>query len=541
MVGCLAKLFFLMSNNNLDESNPTSIHVIGLEIIAITAVFGLLSWTAPPDVNEAHYLCKAKHFWDSTFCANDLFLQSSNAHWLFFVSFGWLTNIFSLDIAAFFGRVICWLILAIGWRHLTAGILKNSWLAIGSAGLFVVINRLGNLAGEWVVGGVESKCVAYGLVFFVIGDVINRIRLRTFLLLGLAVAFHGLVGLWSTFVIVLALGFTSRIRINFVTTTGSILYVLLAAIGIIPALLMNRTASPEEMLAACHIQVFERLSHHLYLFDFSFARTASFIATSACWFIIAVETWFDQRTKKVHLMAIFALAVSVIGAILSIGENATLLRYYWFRIADVLIPLATSIGLIQFLEKRWSIKPKLIAWSLIGVSALAIGWHAFKQFQEPRPRADQQSLPTYESPKQTTEAHQNWKKVCRWIKDNTPEDAIFITPLEQQTFKWNAHRAEVVCWKDAPQDALGLLEWQKRIDWISSFSGTSYGALYPIDEEIRDFASKYNAIYLLVSQRAYELRILNNDPVSFERVYPEKAETRSTYVVLRINHEPDLP
>ena len=54
----------------------------------------------PPDVNESHYLPKAKHFWDPTWCAGDLFLGSSFSHWLFYVTTGWLTRFLSLADAS---------------------------------------------------------------------------------------------------------------------------------------------------------------------------------------------------------------------------------------------------------------------------------------------------------------------------------------------------------------------------------------------------------------------------------------------------------
>ncbi|MDP7379069.1 MAG: hypothetical protein QF516_13290, partial [Pirellulaceae bacterium] len=61
-----------------------------LEAAFLLAVFACYAGTLPPDVNEAHYLGKAKHFWMPDWCAGDLFLHSSNAHWLFYVTVGGL-------------------------------------------------------------------------------------------------------------------------------------------------------------------------------------------------------------------------------------------------------------------------------------------------------------------------------------------------------------------------------------------------------------------------------------------------------------------
>jgi hypothetical protein len=62
---------------------------------------------------------------------------------------------------------------------------------------------------------------------------------------------------------------------------------------------------------------------------------------------------------------------------------------------------------------------------------------------------------------QTRQRFAEWKNLCRWIRDNTSKEAKFITPRNQQTFKWYAERAEVVTWKDIPQDASGLVEWRR--------------------------------------------------------------------------------
>ena len=65
--------------------------------LVIAAVF--LSFTLDsfarypiPGPNESHYLCKAKHYWNPEWCARDLFLSSSNAHLVFYQTFGLLTR-----------------------------------------------------------------------------------------------------------------------------------------------------------------------------------------------------------------------------------------------------------------------------------------------------------------------------------------------------------------------------------------------------------------------------------------------------------------
>ena len=88
------------------------------ETILLVLLFFVYAGDLPPMVNEAHYLVKAKNFWQPDWCANDLFAASSKAHTTFYVLFGWTTNYFSFPVAAWIGRVVGWVILAIGLQRL---------------------------------------------------------------------------------------------------------------------------------------------------------------------------------------------------------------------------------------------------------------------------------------------------------------------------------------------------------------------------------------------------------------------------------------
>ncbi len=56
----------------------------------------------------------------------------------------------------------------------------------------------------------------------------------------------------------------------------------------------------------------------------------------------------------------------------------------------------------------------------------------------------------------------DWIAVCDWVNESLPPDELLLTPRNQQSFKWYAQRAEVVNWKDVPQDAESLIEWRRR-------------------------------------------------------------------------------
>ena len=48
------------------------------EVFLILLVFFVAVGDPPPHVNEAHYVGRLKHFWNPSWCAGDLFLESTD-------------------------------------------------------------------------------------------------------------------------------------------------------------------------------------------------------------------------------------------------------------------------------------------------------------------------------------------------------------------------------------------------------------------------------------------------------------------------------
>ncbi|MBX3440739.1 MAG: hypothetical protein KF861_24830, partial [Planctomycetaceae bacterium] len=70
-----------------------------------------------PSVNEPHYLCKAKNYWQPDWCAGDLFLESSNPHRVFYQTVGVLTQWLTLPQTAWIGRLLALGCVAWGWTR----------------------------------------------------------------------------------------------------------------------------------------------------------------------------------------------------------------------------------------------------------------------------------------------------------------------------------------------------------------------------------------------------------------------------------------
>ncbi len=53
-----------LAGQQIDQPSHASGRSSWLEVAAIVTLFFLVAGCPPPDVNEAHYLAKAKHYWN---------------------------------------------------------------------------------------------------------------------------------------------------------------------------------------------------------------------------------------------------------------------------------------------------------------------------------------------------------------------------------------------------------------------------------------------------------------------------------------------
>ncbi|MEX0703134.1 MAG: hypothetical protein WD069_13650, partial [Planctomycetales bacterium] len=150
-----------------------------------------------PGVNEPHFLAKAKRYWDPAWCPGDFYLDSANAHLVFFQAMGLVAQVLPLDATAWVGRVAALALLAGGWTALVRRLLQGAWAPVWTGAVFLFFAALGNLSGEWLVGGVEAKVFSYAFVFFALAMLIGRRWIAAGASGGLAIALHPVVGMWS--------------------------------------------------------------------------------------------------------------------------------------------------------------------------------------------------------------------------------------------------------------------------------------------------------------------------------------------------------
>ena len=197
-------------------------HLLPLTLAVFASFFAYSALQTPvPGANEPHYLAKAKHCWDRSFARGDLFLESTDAHPVFYYTVGALTRFLTLEQTVWTGRVLAYGLLAVGWTAMLARVLPGRWSPLAVAWVFLALTRLGDLprtlewpaterygllhrfvlsiSGEWLVGGLEAKIFAYGFVFWSLAMWWSGRRRWAAVLAGLAVSFHPIVGIWAIF------------------------------------------------------------------------------------------------------------------------------------------------------------------------------------------------------------------------------------------------------------------------------------------------------------------------------------------------------
>ncbi|MEZ6060372.1 MAG: DUF6798 domain-containing protein [Planctomycetaceae bacterium] len=496
-------------------------------VAAVTAVFlGVSLLSVPvPGVNEPHYLCKARAFADPNWCSRDFFLQSGNAHAVFFAATGWLPEFLPLAMVAIVGRTLCCVLLACGWTELSRRLGLGPRQTLAAAGLFAAISQTGNFSGEWTIGGFESKVPAYGFALIAVATwaglrdanisddqaSVGRAALCG-AVLGISVALHPVVGIWFFIAITMsesAILVAARIasRPLHAARTGVLLLAALVTSlpGLVPAVGMLTTdAVPRsDRQTADFIQVFSRLAHHL---DPSTFPAIAWIHTAILSaIVVAGSTLLLRRSRDVdgsrsawHRWLLLLTASAIIAAVgVAVGwhtvpatelENwqmrAFLLKFYPFRLFDGLLPMSAALVMArcagrlvsaigvqrvvveQSAEHPFSAVPKTSTTTadrtLTGLTT-AVCLLAFVLSATGRAA----SPAGYDS-----EQFAAWLDICDWIRRNTEPDALVFTPRESFGFKWYAERAEYVCYKDCPQDAAGILEWNRRLwaihDWAQS-------------------------------------------------------------------------
>ena len=436
-----------------------------------------------PGVNEPHYLTKARHFWDPQWCGGDrdVFLNSANAHLVFYATVGWLTSWLSFEAAAWTGRVLVWGLLAAAWTDLALVLLPARWAALWSAWIYLGLAAAGTISKEWMIGGVEAKAFGYAFLFWGLAALLRNRPLPAAAFVGLTISAHPVVGCWGLLAALCGWSwqcFRGQVeRPSGGTLVAAACALIVCALpGLVPAAAFFVHVDPQAADYADRIQVFERLAHHLDPRRFSALAIAAYGILLGAWLALRRRVSWPACEPGFAAFVLATLAIALAGGVLGWTIRPhRLLKFYPFRLFDIVLPMAAAFTAAGWLTARaW---PSATRWLLSGTAFVVA-----------------LCLPLREQPadRLSPAERQAWLDVCRRIHDEYPARALFVTPRQNFAFKWYAQRAELASHKDCPQDAPSLVTWYRRIYRLRKIERGRPPFTRPVLEKlVRDFGVEY--------------------------------------------------
>lgn len=536
-----------------------------------------------PGVNESHYIPKSKHVWDADFAPGDLFLESHNSHFLAAGLSGSLSTFLPMPAVAWIGRLISWAFFAWAWIYLCRALgIARILTPFALVAWFLAISY-GHWAGEWVMGGFEAKAIAYPCILMGLAAMFNERWRWVWIWMGAAVAWHPVVGGWAgiSCAIIWFWNHRSHLQRDFRSqipwlASGA----TIGLIGVLPALGGIFESDRVGNVVASQIQVYMRLGHHmcprLFAAERHYAAIGSLLAL-----VIATLVWnykkqptnsdnhrFTSGVSGLLFVAWTSVAIALVGLAIDLAMSdprlptfqpviaSKLLRFYWFRWADVAVPLAWTAVVWHMASRAVGPDTKettdqvgtrsdkfasgspsqnqssgaritLAVGVMVSLGCLLV--QVQRNFAQTISPADQLLMDAMGPQPVESDRYVDWLAACAWIRENSPADSLWLTPKYQQSFKWHAQRAEVVCWKDVPQDNASIIEWYFRIERCAPPRDAKGYLRGWKDSEVLKLQEQYGFEWILVD------RTIQDSPLQkFEYMYPVDIQNPS-FAVFRVN------
>jgi hypothetical protein len=438
---------------------------IGLLWIVITAnSFVFNRYTG----NEHDILPFARQYVDRSWLPGDWYLNLGIAYrQLFNYIFGNLVVWFGFLNGAYIGRLIAYLLLA-----LALFVFLRTIRLRFSLGLIVVLVFLGNqslIAGEWIAGGVDTKTFAYAFALLSLSTFLQRKYLAGFAFAGAALSFHVLIGIYALICTATALLFTYNAWHKDLKALlrGSWALFATGIFGIQAILQQLLPKGDIDASKAWDIYVEFRVPHHVLPSAWQGEQwiLGLILATG-----IFLSVYLLTKNNIERFTAGYALgSVGLFGiglAVYALGYTP-LLRFYWFRYGDVLVPFLGLILAALILDRLTKIElstyprvPENLHWIqpilqkglplLFAIIAVLLTLQSAQFLRAKYYRG--MSRPQAET-----------ATVFNWIRENTPREAVFLIDPLISDFYINTDRGRFVSLNHSPQSAEDILEWYKRI------------------------------------------------------------------------------
>ena len=445
--------------------------------------------------NEMDVVPYAYSFYNKDWLAADWYLnQSIPYRYLFNYLAGYMVESLGFIQAIFIGRIITYLFMSYGIYSLISTLRSSNsdiffWLA------FVIhfsFFSYGMGAGEWMIGGFDTKVFAYAFVLLSLNALFTEKYRKGWFFGGLALSFHVLIGLYHMICLVPFLLSNTKERL-----AKSISYYLLGGLfGLysIAFYLLNY----ENTLSSKGFETYVNISvpHH----------TIPSVFPTSTWVYLIIFTCinfaFLRFVNQAHVRQVATYVLASVVCFLFgllvfyITGPSHYLRYYFFRHADILLPFLTLLMIAGYADKK--IKNRSIA--LVSIAFLAIILLSIPKIKR--------RLATYTHQKSVIHfRHSKDLEMEKWIKKHTAIDEVFITNPDDKYFYLNYERPVFVLTRQSPQSGVELSEWYRRLKLLNgnvelaskdavedAYENLNYSALELISKEYPEVS------YMLMSK-----------------------------------------
>ncbi len=426
--------------------------------------------------NEVDVLPLAKQFVAPDWIANDWYLNlETNYRYLFQIIFGWLIVHFGFLATSIIGRLICYALVSWGIVLLGQKLgLSLSYLLLATVVITYQGNLQGTIAGEWFVGGLEAKALAYGLILIALPLMLSKKYILMTLLLGLATSFHVLVGGWAFITTLGWFCFRPQRLFKLGKNVWLLLVIYLAASAFaIPTAFQQLFApSISANISPSFIYVFLRLPHHLNPFAWHPLLWLRLTIYLSIWALCMVslqknadlQGWKSEDYARFELaeFTLISLIPFVTGvAIAFFDHQGQWLQYYPFRFGDMMLPLTTFLLLACSLQAKFSFKNNRFRLILIALlSCILLTQGAI---------FNQRAIAYADFPTSEQDVDSQFKLMSTWIDEHIDREAIVIShPWKLTSFSWMSERATIVKLKMFPQTKKSIVEYYERLNDLSA-------------------------------------------------------------------------
>jgi len=223
------------------------------------------------------------------------------------------------------------------------------------------------------------------------------------------------------------------------------------------------------------------------------------------------------KNSRVRLLAAFGLCTLIpfgLGYFLFFIKTYQFLEYYWFRLADVMLPFLGSLLLVhQFSRfyRKYDINHLDRRFRLAVISVMAFGIVAF--YAGALLKATQERLYS----RRARLGYDGFvasslRDPIKWIRAKTSKDSVFLVNPFFNEFQLLAQRSILVSFKEIPQSPEKIIEWFDRIKFSNGWRApalTGYASHVEIEqnynqlseEQLKTGAELYGFRYYLCIDR----------------------------------------